>query len=256
MKSREFGVWPPRNEFGVERQKLYDEHNHSFKKERPTQPEEYASINIEEYYRVPETKDESGNPYEENNDSLSKSKNDSNSKLKNRLKAIQQVAVLAVGSVLVVTSYQAAAKQQNVPPKPPADVLPSDSTSSDTTNSGSTDTQPEAFIANWIWSDDMSSAVLELFDLNGVLLKELPAIINITEEAATCNKEGLRTYTATVSEEDEEYSDSQTEPIPPTGHDFDDGKEVILENGQKALVFECKHCHEQFTIVTSMTETD
>ena len=71
MKSREYGTWQPRNVFGPERQKLYDEHNRFLKKERAPQPKEYASAGIDEYYRVPEMKDMTGNPYEQNKDVLS-----------------------------------------------------------------------------------------------------------------------------------------------------------------------------------------
>ena len=259
MKSREyFGKWPPRNVFGPDRQELYDEHNRSFKKERPEQPNEYASFDVEEYYRVPETKDESGNPYERNDDAKSQQSKQRDSKSMKRMNMIRSVTMLAAGSVVVVTSYQAAIarQQQNTPDEPSVPVVQPDVSDSDTTDSGETEPSPAVFAVKWVWSDDKQDAILEIYDINGILLKELPAVISIEETAPTCNTEGLRTFTAFAEYEDNEYSDSQTEPIPPTGHEFGEGTEVVLENGQTALVFECAHCHEKFTVITSMTETD
>jgi len=40
------------------------------------------------------------------------------------------------------------------------------------------------------------------------------------------------------------------------GHSFDNGKEIILDDGRTAMEFECTRCHEHFTIVNSYTEVD
>jgi len=270
MKSREFGTWPPRNALGADRQHLYDEYNRAFKKERPPQPKEYASSDIEEYYRVPEMKDVSGNPYEQNREALSKrSDRDKNANAAKRNLALRQVVGLLVGSVIVVTTYQTMAAQRQTPPEQPAIVetdAPSDTPSgpsgapSDPTVMPTEPTElteaASALLPSWTWSEDRQTVVVELFDADGNLIETLPAEVSISEEAATCNREGLRTYTATVESEDSTYTDTQTEAIPPLGHAFDNGRATILENGQTAMVFTCTRCHEQFTIATSFTEND
>lgn len=243
MKSREFGTWPPRNGLGASRQKLYDEYNLSFKKERPPQPREYASSDVEEYYRVPETKDVSGNPYEQNSDVLSSQSNRTRSaSAAKRQLMLRQVAGLLVGSVVIATTYQAMAERQPVS-DPPAVVQTEEQ-------------EPISLFPSWNWSDDKQTVILELCDADGKLIKEIPATVGVSEMAATCNQEGSKTYTATAEDGDNQYSDSQSETLPPLGHAFDEGKVTVLENGQTAITFECTRCHEQFTIATSMTEND
>ena len=254
MKSREFGAWPPRNIFGAQRQKLYDEYNRALKKERPEQPKEYASSGVEEYYRVPEMKDVSGNPYEQNSGVVSeRSKKSRKSKPMQRQLLLRQVAGVLVGSVIVVTTYQAMAEQK-APPDIPAIVETTEDNTKTTPDP--TDAAQVSLFPNWQWSEDNQTVILELFDTNGNLVKELPAVVSVSETAAACNKEGLKTYTAAVEDEDKTYSDTRTEPLPPLGHAFTDGKEVVLENGQTAVTFECDRCHEQFTITISMTENE
>lgn len=125
MKSREFGTWPPRNGLGAERQYLYDEYNRAFKKERPPQPKEYASSDIKEFYRVPEMKDVSGNPYERNAEALAKQSSQARgAKALKRQLILRQVVGLLVGSVVIVTTYQAmAAQQQQQPPAEPPAII-------------------------------------------------------------------------------------------------------------------------------------
>ena len=252
MKSREFGTWPPRNVFGPERQKLYDEHNRFLKKERGPRANEYASFNIDEYYRVPEMKDMSGNPYKQNSDvTLNRSERKKDAKAMRRQHMLRQVAGVLAGSVVVVTSYQAIVERQKPVPEPPAAVQPSENNPETPT-----DVEPVILFPSWEWSDDNETAVLELSDGAGNIVKEIEAYIEVIQDDPTCNSEGLKTYTATVEDDGESYSDTRSEPLPPLGHAFGEGKETVLENGQTAMTFECTRCHEEFTVATSMTEND
>ena len=251
MKSREYGTWPPRNVLGADRQKLYDDYNRSFKKERPTQPKEYASSDVEEYYRVPETKDMSGNPYEQNGSAQSSQAKQAKNKGQMRQNMLRQVAGLVAGSVVVVSSYQAVIQQQEQPVDPGID----EPTQSDPSEDNPIDV-PTSFILSWKWSEDNQSAVLELSDSDGRFIKEIPAVVSLVSEAATCNAEGTDTYTATAEDEGKTYSDSRSETLPPLGHAFDEGTETVLEDGQTAMTFECTQCHEQFTVITSAQEND
>ena len=222
MKSREYGTWPPRNALGAERQRLYDAYNRSLKKERPEQPNEYASSDVDEYYRVPETKDVSGYTYGQPEKTLpGQSKRKNGAKANKSQFLLRQVVGVLVGSVVIATTYQAMAQHPN-----------------------------------WNWSEDNRSVVLEILDGNDDIVKELPVVISVSEIAATCKTEGHKTYTATAEDEDNKYSDTRSEVLPALGHAFDGGTETVLENGQTALTFECTRCHEQFTIATSMTEND
>ena len=155
MKSREFGTWRPRNGLGAERQHLYDQYNRSFKKERPEQAKEYACSDIEEYYRVPETKDMSGNPFEQNG----KVKQGPADKIKKKSRArqnlLRQAVGVLVGSVVIVSSYQTMSARQNLPDN--QEAVETSDVSGDTA----------ALLPSFSWSDDLQTVVLTLSDDSG-----------------------------------------------------------------------------------------
>ena len=91
MKSREFGTWPPRNGLNPERQKLYDPYNRAFKGESYLHVDEYAGMDTEEYYHVPETKDMSGDPHEQNGAAQSSQARRAKSKGRLRQNMLRQV---------------------------------------------------------------------------------------------------------------------------------------------------------------------
>ena len=72
----------------------------------------------------------------------------------------------------------------------------------------------------WSWNNDFTaSAVFTCTDDDGHT-QTVPA--TVTDEVTTeptCDKEGLRTYTAKVTFEGKEYTDTKTEVIPATSHD-------------------------------------
>ena len=73
----------------------------------------------------------------------------------------------------------------------------------------------------WTWNNDFTaSAVFTCTDDDGHT-QTVPA--TVTDEVTTeptCDKEGLRTYTAKVTFEGKEYTDTKTEVIPATGHAY------------------------------------
>lgn len=254
MKSREFGTWPPRNVLGADRQHLYDEYNRAFKRERPPQPKEYASSDVAEYYRVSEMKDVTGDPNQQSHEALSQiSDRGNNAKASRRQLMLRQAICLLAGSVVIVTTYQAMAAQQS-PSDSPAIVVP-DKENTDR-QPGQEDDAQSMLSPSWKWSEDNQTAVLELYDSEGNLIDEIPVSVSVSEEPATCNREGLKTYTAAAERDGYSYTDTQSEPIPPLGHTFDSGTSTVLDNGQTAMVFTCTRCHEQFTVATSYTEND
>ena len=72
----------------------------------------------------------------------------------------------------------------------------------------------------WTWNDDFTaSAVFTCTDDDGHT-QTVPA--TVTDEVTTeptCDKEGLRTYTAKVTFEGKDYIDTKTETLPATSHD-------------------------------------
>lgn len=254
MKSREFGTWPL-NVFGSKGKKRYDEYNRSFKKERPEQPKEYASTEIEEYYRVPAQKDVSGNPYEQyGKKSESKKKNDAKS-LKRQLLIRQAVGIL-VGSVVIVTSYQTVtSQQQQNSPDQPAIVQPGGEGSGDPFDPSNPD--KSGISVEWIWSEDNQTAVLKLKDSKGNE-KEIPATVSVSEKEATCEEEGVKTYTATAEYGEKNYSDTHTEKTSEAlGHIYEGGGDIAIGDGQPVEVTGiCPRCHQEITFKIGATEND
>ena len=238
MKLKEFGSWSPYNKDNPKYNP--DEYNRSFIKERFECPQEYEGSDFDEYYSVPSMSDSLN--FEQTSEKKSKDRS-----RQMRQNMIQRVVCLAAGSVVITTSYQSVIRQQQQPANP------------DVPSYSQTEKAEEDHLElrpNWVWSDDFSAVVLELSDKNGNIIAQINADISILEEPATCNKEGVRTYTAKADYENETYSDEKSEQILPLGHDFGEGEEVVLGNGNTAITFECKRCHEQFTFKTSMTEND
>ena len=268
MKTREFGTWQPRNVFGPERQKLYDEYNRRFKKERNAQPMEFASSDVEEYYRVPESKDMSeyqGQQREKT--SQGKRKNDSHSMQRTMLR--QAVGMLA-GATVVVTTYQTVVANQpaEAPPAPPQqseNVTPGDDTRPNPpVDSAEPDVLPDheeeaaepVLTPSWAWSEDGKTATLVLTDEEGNVAKRITATITEEEDYASCTRDGLITRTALVLDGEDAYTDVQTEEVPAKGHDLDEGVESHSDNGETTVTFTCRRCRQEFVFVTSATENE
>ena len=110
------------------------------------------------------------------------------------------------------------------------------------------------YVASWEWGEDNESAVLTLRDSSGNIVAEIPATITTSEEAAKCTTPGKMTYTATAEYEGETYTDTRDKELPALGHDFDDGTNTTLDNGETAVDFECNRCGEHFVVQNSLTE--
>ena len=266
MKSREYGTWPPRNGLNPERQKLYDPYNRALKGEPYLHVNEYASMDVEEYYRVPAQKDMSGDPYERDRESRpGQSKQSGNAKQMKRMNMIRQVACMVAGSVIITTSYTAAIqRQQEQPIEPVVSVEPADPDTStpalpivsEPVSDEPVSEEPTDVRQTWQWSDDHRSATLVITDAQGEVLAEIPAAVNVVSLPASCTTAGSVTYTATAEPDGESVTDTYVEIEPALGHAFDQGEEIVLENGHTAMHFECSRCHEEFTIENQMTEND
>ena len=92
----------------------------------------------------------------------------------------------------------------------------------------------------WSWNNDFTaSAVFTCTDDDGHT-QTVPATVNdeVTTEP-TCDKEGLRTYTAKVTFEGKDYTDTKTEPIPATGHAYGEPVWSWTDDFKATATFTC-----------------
>ena len=91
-----------------------------------------------------------------------------------------------------------------------------------------TDTKTETIAATghaygapvWKWNDDFTASATFTCGNDASHVKTVnAAVTNEVTTEATCEADGVRTYTAKVTFEGEEYTDTKTETLPATGHD-------------------------------------
>ena len=72
----------------------------------------------------------------------------------------------------------------------------------------------------WKWNDDFTASATFTCGNDASHVETVnAAVTNEVTTEATCEADGVRTYTAKVTFEGEEYTDTKTEVIPATGHD-------------------------------------
>ena len=110
----------------------------------------------------------------------------------------------------------------------------------------------------WSWNNDFTaSAVFTCTDDDGHT-QTVPA--TVTDEVTTeptCDKEGLRTYTAKVTFEGKDYTDTKTAPIPAKGHTLTAVAEVpaTCETAGVKAHWKCSVCGKLFSDAEGKTET-
>ena len=121
MKVKEFGAWPSRNISTGGRRSSFDEYNRASKgSERAPTAEEFASRNIKDYHHYAEQQDLT----KEQDDQQEKKRQKEKDARSRRMRMVQQVAVLAVGSVMIATSYNAmVAKREALQAAEPNDAV-------------------------------------------------------------------------------------------------------------------------------------
>ena len=73
----------------------------------------------------------------------------------------------------------------------------------------------------WKWNDDFTASATFTCANNAAHVKNVTATVtNEMTTEATCKADGVRTYTAKVTFEGKEYTDTKTEVIPATGHAY------------------------------------
>ena len=77
----------------------------------------------------------------------------------------------------------------------------------------------------WKWNDDFTASATFTCANNAAHVKNVTATVtNEMTTEATCETTGVRTYTAKVTFDGKDYTDTKTEVIPALGHDYKDGK--------------------------------
>ncbi len=77
----------------------------------------------------------------------------------------------------------------------------------------------------WKWTDDFTASATFTCGNDTSHVKTVNATVtNEVTTEATCESTGVRTYTAKVTFDGKDYTDTKTEVIPALGHDYKDGK--------------------------------
>ena len=252
--ANEYGRWFVRNDPQTWRQN-FGAYNRPFG-ERYERPSEYTP-SVDEYRHYPAMKDiaaeqeekkkqleQKDNPQEKNS-ARQRSTQQRMRQMRGRqatqniIKNIAGKAIAVVGGgAIVVVGTQAILAEMAAPIEEPAPIV-------------------QEVQADWqAWDAIEMTIMVQLKDAEGNVIKEVPAVITLTEIDPTCTQEGSKTYTATAEDGGQEYSDSYTEVLEPTGHTLDGGTVGTDEQGNSVIVYECSECHEHFEVAISAEEND
>ena len=231
MKVKERESWTSYNVGKGGKRPRIDEYNKALKgQERNPQAKEYASQGLEEYHHYSERAE-----YKEEKDDKKQQADNQQKKRSQSTKNIAKNVVgrvvgVVVGAIVIVATYQTIQEHERAKETPVIDKV------------------------TWQWNDDHTEASAEFYDANGNLIKASVSNITVTKNEPTCSKEGSYVYTATIIDGDNEYKDVKEEVIPKISHDFDEGHIEVLEDGTMVITYECKSCHEEFSVEISANE--
>ena len=110
----------------------------------------------------------------------------------------------------------------------------------------------------WSWNNDFTaSAVFTCTDDDGHTQTVPAAVTDEVTTEPTCDKEGLRTYTAKVTFEGKDYTDTKTEPVPAKGHTLTAVEAVpaTCETAGTSAHWKCEVCGKLFSDAEGNTET-
>ena len=110
----------------------------------------------------------------------------------------------------------------------------------------------------WKWTDDFKATATFTCANNAAHVKNVTATVtNAVTTEATCEVDGVRTYTAKVTFEGKEYTDTKTEVIPAKGHTLTAVAEVpaTCETAGVKAHWKCEVCGKLFSDAEGKTET-
>ena len=110
----------------------------------------------------------------------------------------------------------------------------------------------------WSWTDDFKATATFTCANNDAHVENVTATVtNAVTTEATCEVDGVRTYTAKVTFEGKEYTDTKTVPIPAKGHTLTAVEAVpaTCETAGVKAHWVCSVCGKLFSDVEGKTET-
>ena len=110
----------------------------------------------------------------------------------------------------------------------------------------------------WKWTDGFEATATFTCANNAAHVKNVTATVtNAVTTEATCEADGVRTYTAKVTFEGKEYTDAKTEPVPAKGHTLTAVKAVpaTCETAGVKAHWKCEVCGKLFSDAEGKTET-
>ena len=110
----------------------------------------------------------------------------------------------------------------------------------------------------WSWTDDFKATATFTCANNAAHVENVTATVtNAVTTEATCETTGVRTYTAKVTFEGKEYTDTKTEPVPAKGHTLTAVAEVpaTCETAGTSAHWKCDVCGKLFSDAEGKTET-
>ena len=110
----------------------------------------------------------------------------------------------------------------------------------------------------WKWNDDFTASATFTCANNDAHVENVTATVtNAVTTEATCEADGVRTYTAKVTFEGEDYTDTKTEVIPAKGHTLTAVAEVpaTCETAGVKAHWKCEVCGKLFSDAEGKTET-
>ena len=110
----------------------------------------------------------------------------------------------------------------------------------------------------WKWNDDFTASATFTCSNDASHVETVnAAVTNEVTTAATCEADGVRTYTAKVTFEGKEYTDTKTEAVPAKGHTLTAVAEVpaTCETAGTSAHWKCDVCGKLFSDAEGKTET-
>ena len=110
----------------------------------------------------------------------------------------------------------------------------------------------------WSWTDDFKATATFTCANNAAHVENVTATVtNAVTTEATCETDGVRTYTAKVTFGGKEYTDTKTETLPATSHQLTAVAEVpaTCETAGTSAHWKCEVCGKLFSDAEGKTET-
>ena len=110
----------------------------------------------------------------------------------------------------------------------------------------------------WKWNDDFTASATFTCANNDAHVENVTATVtNAVTTEATCETDGVRTYTAKVTFDGKDYTDTKTEPVPAKGHTLTAVEAVpaTCETAGVKAHWVCSVCGKLFSDAEGKTET-